>query len=225
MSFTASISGIEQLKQDLSQENLDKQVLKAIGQVTARLHSVLTEQVKQDYNIGSRSLNTALQGSTTSHLKRGAGFIESGLVYSSPRIPLSEFPQTITFSSNVSSFIAPNIFTPLLRGKVQRQKPIEVISVGIRKDKLTLIKGGFRGKIRGKRRIMRRGNFFIGGQTWKKLPTPDDLIGERKTYFEVNGISLSEMAANVYDHNRFALKFQETFSQQVADRLKLWQKI
>jgi hypothetical protein len=221
MSFTVTLEGLTQLKQDLSTDNFDKATIKAIGVATKQLHGILTEAVKRNYNTGSKSLNTVLVGGTTSSLKRGAGFIEMGLTYQSKNIPLTEFPISIGFSPEITSFVAPNIFTPLLRGKIQRVKPVEVVSVGIRKEKLTLIKGGFRGKVRGKQRILRRGNYFIGGKTWDKLPTKDDLVGERKVYFELKGVSLSEMAGRMYDIDPFAKRFKQDFSSLIADNLIL----
>lgn len=221
MAFTITFEGAEELKQALSTEVFEKKVVKAIGSVTGELHRVLTNQVKQTYMTGNRSLNTVLVGSTESNLRRGAGFISSGLVYEGPRLPISAFPMQTSPTGAITKFIAPNIFTPDLAGKITRKKPVDAIIAHIRRDRQTLIKGAFKGKVNAKIRVMRRGNYFGGGQTWKELPTRDDLLGVREPYYEVKGPSLPEMAGKVYDENRYLLDFRNNFASKVMEKLDL----
>lgn len=221
MSFTATIEGIEQLKQDLSGWKLNDNLVKAIGSTVRELHSLLRTRVNATYNTGGRNLNSALVGSTESNLRRGQRFIESGLVYSSPKIPMGVLPLQTLATGAVTSFVAPNIFTPLLHGKIHRVKPVEAVLVKIRKDKVTYVRGGFKGKIKGKVRVMRRGNYFQKGRTWDKLPTKDNLEGSRSEYYEMYGLSLAEMAGHVYDNDQDLARFKANFETKVRDRLEL----
>ena len=221
MAFTATIEGIEQLKQDLSGWKLKKELVTAIGQTARELHSLLRTQVNKTYNTGGRNINSVLVGSTSSNLKMGFGFIESGLVYEGGKLPLSTFPRQAIATSKVTSFIAPNAFTPLLRGKIKRVKPVEATALRIRKDKLTFIQGGFKGKVKGKTRILRRDNYFSGGRTWLELPTRQNLVGKRSPYYEMYGIGLVDMIAVVYNENPYIQDFKNDFATRVSSRLKL----
>jgi hypothetical protein len=221
MAFTVTFEGAEELKQALSAEVFDKKVVKAIGSVTKELHNILNNQVKQTYMIGNRSLNSVLIGSTESNLRRGAGFISSGLVYEGPRLPISAFPTQLVPTGAKSQFVAPNIFTPDLSGKIKRKKPVDSVVAHIRRNRQTLIKGAFKGKVNAKIRVLRRGNYFEGGQTWIELPTRDDLLGVRESYYEVNGPSLPEMAGKVYDENKYLIDFRNNFADRVMEKLDL----
>lgn len=221
MSFTATIEGIEQLKQDLSGWKLNDNLVKAIGSTVRELHSLLRTRVQATYNTGGRNLNSALVGGTESNLRRGQGFIETGLVYQSPKLPMNTFPIQTLATGAITSFVAPNIFTPLLRGKIKRVKPVEAVLVKIRKDKVTYVRGGFKGKVRGKTRVLRRSNYFQKGRTWDKLPTKDDLEGSRSDYYEMYGIGLADMVGKVYDTDPDVARFKDSFEDRVRDKLEL----
>lgn len=221
MSFTATIEGIEQLKQDLSGWKLNDNLVKAIGSTVRELHSLLRTRVQATYNTGGRNLNSALVGSTESSLRRGQGFIETGLIYQSPKLPMNTFPIQTLATGAITSFVAPNIFTPLLRGKIKRVKPVEAVLVKIRKDKVTYVRGGFKGKVSGKTRVLRRSNYFQKGRTWDKLPTKDDLEGSRSDYYEMYGIGLADMAEKVYDTDPDVARFKDSFEARVRDKLEL----
>jgi hypothetical protein len=220
MAFTATITGLDEIVQAFEQTNFEKDVVKAVGSVTRELHSVLNTQVRATYSIGNRSLNSVLVGGTESNLKRGAGFIENGLVYQSKPLALGDFPNSGIGTGILTSFIAPNIFTPGLEGKIKRKKQVEAVLVSIKRNSKTLVKGAFRGKVKGKLQVLRRKNFFSGGDTWDSLPTRDNLVGERSPYVPIYGPSLSQMAAKVYDTNPYLQKFKDDFGNKVAD--KLW---
>lgn len=220
MAFTATISGLDELVQMFEQTNFEKDVVKAVGSVTRELHSVLNTQVRATYSIGNRSLNSVLVGGTESNLKRGAGFIENGLVYQSKPLALSDFPNSTIGTGILSSFIAPNIFTPSIAGKIKRKKPVEAIVVSIKRNSKTLIKGAFRGEVKMKIGLWRRKNYFSGGETWLELPTRSKLEGRRTPYSPVYGPSLSMMAERVYDTNPYLQKFKDNFGEKVA--VKLW---
>jgi hypothetical protein len=220
MAFTATITGLDEIVQAFEQTNFEKDVAKAVGSVARELNSVLSTQVKATYSIGNRSLNSVLVGGTECNLKRGLGFIEKGLVYQSKPILLADFPNSTIGTGILSSFIAPNIFTPELAGKIKRKKQVENIVVNIRKGKQTLIRGAFRGEVKDKIRLMRRKNFFTGGETWDELPSRANLLGKRSPYYWVNGPSLSQMAAKVYDTNPYLQKFKDDFGEKIA--VKLW---
>lgn len=220
MAFTATISGLDELVQMFEQTNFEKDVVKAVGSVTRELHSVLNTQVRATYSVGNRSLNSVLVGGTESNLKRGAGFIENGLVYQSKPLALSDFPNSTIGTGILSSFIAPNIFTPTLAGKIKRKKQVEAVVVSIKRNSKTLIKGAFRGKVKNKLQILRRRNFFNGGDTWDELPSRTNLVGKRSSYNPVYGPSLSMMAERVYDTNPYLQKFKDNFGEKVA--VKLW---
>jgi hypothetical protein len=220
MAFTATITGLDEIVQAFEQTNFEKDVAKAIGSVARELNSVLSTQVKATYSIGNRSLNSVLVGGTESNLKRGLGFIENGLVYQSKPILLADFPNSTIGTGILSSFIAPNIFTPELAGKIKRKKQVEAVVVSIKRNSKTLIKGAFRGKVKNKLQVLRRKNFFSGGDTWDELPSRANLIGQRSPYIPMYGPSLSMMAAKVYDTNPYLQKFKDDFGTKVAD--KLW---
>lgn len=220
MAFTATITGLDEIVQAFEQTNFEKDVAKAIGSVARELNSVLSTQVRATYSIGNRSLNSVLVGGTESNLKRGTGFIENGLVYESKPLKLTDFPWSTVSTGLFTSFIAPNIFTPDLAGKIKRKKPVEAIVVSIKRNSKTRIKGAFRGEVKLKVGIWRRQNYFSGGLTWDTLPTRINLVGKRTPYRPVYGPSLSMMAAKVYDTNPYLQKFKDDFGNKVAD--KLW---
>jgi hypothetical protein len=220
MAFTATITGLDEIVQAFEQTNFEKDVAKAIGSVARELNSVLSTQVKATYSIGNRSLNSVLVGGTESNLKRGLGFIENGLVYESKPILLADFPNSTIGTGILSSFIAPNIFTPDLAGKIKRKKQVEAVVVSIKRNSKTLIKGAFRGKVKNKLQVLRRKNFFSGGDTWDELPSRANLIGQRSPYTPMYGPSLSMMAAKVYDTNPYLQKFKDDFGNKIAE--KLW---
>lgn len=220
MAFTATITGLDEIVQAFEQTNFEKDVVKAVGSVARELHSVLNTQVRATYSIGNRSLNSVLIGGTESNLKRGTGFIENGLVYQSKPLKLTDFPWSTIDTGLFTPFIAPNIFTPELAGKIKREKPVEAIVVSIKKNSKTLIKGAFRGKVKLKTGIWRRRNYFEGGETWYELPTRTKLEGKRTPYRPVYGPSLAMMAAKVYDTNPYLQKFKDDFGNKIAD--KIW---
>lgn len=220
MAFTATITGLDEIVQAFEQTNFEKDVVKAVGSVARELHSVLNTQVRATYSIGNRSLNSVLVGGTESNLKRGTGFIENGLVYQSAPLKLSDFPVSTIGTGTLSSFIAPNLFTPDLAGKIKRKKQVEAVVVSIKRNSKTLVKGAFRGKVKGKLQVLRRKNFFSGGDTWEELPTRANLAGVRSPYVPVYGPSLSQMAAKVYDTNPYLQKFKDDFGNKIAD--KIW---
>ena len=142
------------------------------------------------------------------------------MVYQSKPILLADFPNSTIGTGILSSFIAPNLFTPDLAGKIKRKKQVEAVVVSIKRNSKTLVKGAFRGKVKGKLQVLRRKNFFEGGDTWDSLPTRANLAGERSPYTPIYGPSLSMMAAKVYDTNPYLQKFKDDFGTKVAD--KLW---
>jgi hypothetical protein len=220
MAFTATITGLDEIVQAFEQTNFEKDVVKAVGSVARELHSVLNTQVRATYSIGNRSLNSVLIGGTESNLKRGTGFIETGLVYQSKPLKLTDFPWSTIPTAAESAFIAPNIFTPDLAGRIKRKTPVEAIVVSIKRNSKTLIRGAFRGEVKQKIGIWRRRNYFEGGPTWRELPTRTNLFGKRTSYTPVYGPSLAMMAAKVYDTNPYLQKFKDDFGNKIAD--KLW---
>lgn len=222
MAFTASIEGIDEIVNSFSQLKFEKEVVKAVGSVAKELHTVLNKRTLAVYNTGGRTLNPILIGSTTSDIKRGAGFIEMGLQYESKPIPLSSLPSRLIDTNILTPFIAPNKFTPNLEGKIMRKKPVPRVEVFIKKGKGTPIKGAFRGRINEKLKVMRRKNYFSGGETWDELPTRDNLLGRRTPYYEVYGLSLSQMAATIYDKDTEVQNFKDNFGTRVGEKLELW---
>lgn len=223
MVFTASIEGLEGLLERFTEDRLQSEVVKAVGAVARDLNSLLNTRVQAVYAVGNRSLNSVLVGTTESNLRRGTGFVETGLTYKSVPIPLRNFPINISFSSQPSTFIAPNVFTPNIAGKITRKKPTEVISIQIRKGRYTKIDGAFRGNVRNALRVLRRKNFFTGGDTWNELPSRNNLLGKRSSYYEVNaGPSLAVMARIVFEEDKYIQDFKSNFATEVGKKLNLW---
>ena len=220
MAFTISINGLDELSDRLSAGTIEKKLVKAVGLTALQLHNLLTAEVKDTYST-RRSLNSALVDKTTSNVKRGVNFIEGGLSYAGEPLKLTDFPREIFPLDIRSKFIAPNIFTPDLKGKITRTKPVEGVAVYIKRNKSTFIEGGFRGRVSGKVRVLRRNNFLFGGQTWITLPTKEDLLGERTSYSEVLGPSLAKMAEKVYLSSGRVQNFKDNFSSHVVRNLDL----
>ena len=224
MAFTASIEGLDELRERLSSGTIEKKLVKAIGTTALQLHNVLNNRVSKTYAT-RRSLNSVLNSRTTSDFKRGVGFIEFGLEYNFMPILLQEFPVTKTLVPANSSFKAPNRFGfsqfPTIKGRLKRTKPNQQLAVRVKRNGTpTTIAKAFYGKLpsRDKQYLMAR----KVDNTWIKEPTPEDLAGKRDEMGILFGPSLSQMANSVYEKDPYLIKFRDNFAEHVLRNVDPW---
>lgn len=224
MAFTATIEGLDELREKLSAGNLDKKLVKAVGTTALQLNNLLNAQVKETYAT-RRSLNSVLNSKTTSDFKRGLGFIQVGLEYNFVPLLLQEFPQTKTPIQVDSWFKVPNRFGagkfPNKSGRLRRQKPNTIIAVKVKRNgSPSVIDKAFYGELPrdGKVYLMQR----KVNNTWIKEPTPEDLRGIRDDMGILYAPSLSQMAESVYLKDRQVVRFKDNFADHVMRNLELW---
>ena len=222
MAFTASIEGLDELRERLSSGTIEKKLVKAVGTTALQLNNLLNARVKETYAT-RRSLNSVLNSKTTSDFKRGAGFIEFGLEYNFVPLLLQEFPQTKSKLSVESWFIAPNRFGflqfPDMKGRIKRKKPNTVIAVKVKRNGTpSVIDKAFYGKLpsSNKEYLMAR----QVNNTWITEPSPDNLAGKRDAMGILFGPSLSQMAESVYLNDNQVARFKDNFANNVVRNLE-----
>ena len=222
MAFTATIEGLDQLKDRLSSGTLERKLVKAVGTTALQLNNLLNAQVKATYAT-RRSLNSVLDAKTTSDFKRGSGFIEFGLTYNFVPLLLQEFPITKTTIRADSWFKAPNRFGidrfPNVKGRVKRVKPNEVIAVRVKRNGTPkTIDKAFYGKLPsdGKSYLMQR----KVENTWVYEPSEWDLKGKRDEMGILFGPSLSQMAESVFNNDPQVNRFKDNFADHVVRNLE-----
>ena len=224
MAFTATIEGLDELRERLSSGTIEKKLVKAVGTTALQLNNLLNARVKETYAT-RRSLNSVLNSKTTSDFKRGVGFIEFGLEYNFVPLLLQEFPQTKTPVMVESWFKAPNRFGyaqfPDIKGRLKRKKPNTAIAVKVKRNgSATVIDKAFYGKLpKGDKTYLMQRKV---SNTWRKEPTPEDLKGVRDDMGILFGPSLSQMAESVYLKDSQVNKFKDSFADHVVRNLEPW---
>ena len=92
LSTNISIYGLDEIKDYLSNDRINKALAIGVGEAVLQIHNALTHAVFTKYN-RPNDLNKALQRSS-SIAETGRGFIRDGLVYKDTITGLSQFPYT-----------------------------------------------------------------------------------------------------------------------------------
>jgi hypothetical protein len=224
MAFTASIEGLDELRERLSSGTIEKKLVKAIGTTALQLHNVLNNRVSKTYAT-RRSLNSVLKSRTMSDFKRGVGFIEFGLEYNFMPILLQEFPVTKTLVPANSSFLAPNRFGykefPAIKGRLKRKKPNQQLAVRVKRNgSPTTLDKAFYGELPRDNKVYLMKRHV--SNTWIDEPSPTNLKGKRDLMGILFGPSLSQMANSVYEKDPYLIKFRDTFADHVVRNLEPW---
>lgn len=191
------IEGIYNLEVILDPTIMRKQIQIQIQQGLKDIHNKLKDDIKDHYNF-PEDLDDVLKSPKDPIITKTNDTFKGELVYEAETLPLMEFPLSIAKVPAVNSiFKAPNIFTPTISGWFKRKKPLEAISVSVRKGKNALIVGAFTGKIEGKTHILLRKT----EQTWEELPTEENLVGERAPYKRLYGPNILSVAEEIFKNN------------------------
>ena len=95
MRFAISISGIQELKEELGYKKLSPVIQHEIGIASLQLHNELKSSIFSRYNIDQNIIDSALQNKSSSIMKFSKNIIEGGLIYKSSYVSLSKFPYKV----------------------------------------------------------------------------------------------------------------------------------
>jgi hypothetical protein len=181
-SISLKIEGLDQLAIALDESKLQDKLITGIGILTEELHNVLNAQV-QGYYKTNRSLNSVRLNKTSSNLKRGKGFIRSGLEYKFQSINLASFPEYAHFLGNINT-------------NATKEGLVQQVTI-TRKNRYTVIRGkkNYGGFVPSNGRGIRVGRFMLERQqkaTWLSS-------GVRAPTKPLFAPSLSQMAATQFN--------------------------
>lgn len=189
-SISFQIQGLESLRDTLSKTALDRKLVTGIGLISLQLHNSLKSAIVRTYAI-DKSLDSVRLNKTSSSIKRGVNFINSGLEYKDINLRLAEFP-TRTFLGNIN---------PGARVKGE----VAVVTVKRGRPKIVYGKTGRGGFLRKASKTRVNFTNIFERQTDKRYPIKP-----------LYTIGLAKMAAIVYENDLEVQKVKDNVTNELA---------
>jgi hypothetical protein len=212
--FSISLPAVDKILSAFGTKGFSKAQIDLIGSEVVKVHQFIERRVTDEYATGKKLTSVLTGGLSIRNPSRfGKTYLEFGLEYKGKRLPLAQFisSQVNDPNHNRGRFRAPQAGISINKaGLVKRKQPNKMFYVSVRRGKPKLVHG-----LRGQKAFL-LGKFPKQLGTRMTEETWSDEPNVRAPYWQMETLSLSEMAYNVTNDTRYSAQI-DVMTNKIAD--------